>query len=267
MTGEIKYYTEDGFLKRDNLGAFYGFFTRLGGMSSGIYKSLNCGVGSHDLFEYILHNRVAVAREAKLDANNLLSVYQEHGSHVIVVKSLWTDRPHGDAMVTDQQGIGLGILTADCTPVLFHGMKENGEPVIGAAHAGWKGALGGVLDNTVSAMQDLGAQKPTIRACVGPCIGKASYEVSSDFIDPFLEENQESERFFHSALQEGHAMFDLGGYCAWRLARENVAQIAILDKDTYGNEEEFFSYRRSVHKGEEDYGRQISVISIRKNIN
>lgn len=263
MSGELKYYTEDSFLKRDHADAFYGFFTRLGGMSAGIYKSLNCGVGSQDPFEHVLHNRVAVAREAKIDANNLLSVYQEHGSHVVNVQKIWTDRPRGDAMVTDMKGVGLGILTADCTPVLFYGTKHNGQPVIGAAHAGWKGALGGVLGNTVSMMQKLGAIKPTIRACVGPCIGKSSYEVSSDFILPFLEDHHESDRFFHSALQEGHAMFDLGGYCAWRLARENVAHIAILDKDTYSNEEEFFSYRRSVHKAEEDYGRQISVIAIR----
>ncbi len=263
MKQEIKYYTEDSFLNRDNEDAFYGFFTRLGGMSTGIYKGLNCGVGSNDPFEHVLHNRVAVAREAKVDVNNLLSVYQEHGSHVVEVKSVWTDRPRGDAMVTDKAGIGLGILTADCTPVLFFGRKEDGAPVIGAAHAGWKGALGGVLGNTVKAMQGLGAQKPTIRACIGPCIGNSSYEVSSEFIAPFFVENHESERFFHSASQEGHAMFDLGGYCAWRLARENVAQIAILDKDTYSNEDEFFSYRRSVHKAEDDYGRQISVISIR----
>mgnify|MGYP003663034631 CR=1 FL=1 len=264
MTSEIKYHTEDGFLKRDDKAAFYGFFTRTGGVSSGLYRSLNCGVGSQDPSEYVFHNRIAVARKAGINARHLLSVYQVHGSQVMRADKPWTERPRADAMVTDKAGIGLGILTADCAPVLFIGQKESGASVIGAAHAGWKGAFSGVLGNTVTAMIELGARKETIRACVGPCIGKRSYEVTTGFIPPFMQENEESERFFHSAANEGHALFDLAGYCAWRLAREGLKNVSIIDKDTYNNEEEFFSYRRATHKKEPDYGRQVSVITIRE---
>lgn len=264
MAENINYYTEDSFIDRNDRSVFYGFFNRRGGISTGLYCSLNCGIGSQDPSENVLLNRMAIAREASINTRYLLSTYQVHGAKVIYVENPWTDRPHADAMVTDKQGLGLGILTADCAPVLYVGNKVDGEPVIGAAHAGWKGALSGVLGNTVTAMQELGAQKETISACVGPCIGKAFYEVSSGFILPFVDENEESERFFHAASREGAAMFDLAGYCAWRLARNGVNRVSILDKDTYSNEEEFFSYRRSTHKNEEDYGRQISVITIRQ---
>ena len=264
MPDKIKYYTEDNFLDRDDSTVLYGFFTRLGGVSSGIYDSLNCGTGSEDKPDHVFRNRAAVADELGITAENLLSTYQVHDSKVVHVTKPWVDRPHADAMVTDRHGIGIGVLTADCTPVLFVGKKTDESPVIGAAHAGWKGALSGVLDNTILAMVGLGVQKESIRACVGPCIGKNAYEVSSDFIIPFIKESEESERFFHAASKEGHAMFDLPGYCAWRLAREGVKQVSILDKDTYTNENEFFSYRRSVHREEEDYGRQISVITIHK---
>ncbi len=264
MPSNIKFYTDNSFIPHDNSGdVTYGFFTRLGGHSSGVYKGLNCGIGSNDCAETVMNNRKIVAKEIGVSVDNLLSTYQVHGSKVIFVKEAWAERPNGDAMVTDKRGFALGVLTADCTPVLFVGKKANGDSVIGAAHAGWKGAVSGVLENTVSEMLNLGAQKETIKVCIGPCIGKASYEVSKEFIRPFLDHNEESERFFHASSNKGHLMFDIGGYCAWRLALLGIRSVSILDKDTYLNEVEFYSYRRSVHRGEVDYGRQISVIAIR----
>jgi len=262
MTQDIKFYTADGFCTAENKNIFHGFFTRLGGKSSDVYLGLNCGIGSGDAADNVFDNRALVAQYAGVTAENLLSVYQEHGPNVVHVTQSWDERPKADAMVTDKLGYALGILTADCAPVLFHGQKEDGSPVIGAAHAGWKGALSGVLCGTIAAMVQLGAQHKTIEASVGPCIGKQSYEVSVDFVEPFLEENDESERFFHAGSKEGHLMFDLAGYCAWRLVRAGVGSVSLLDKDTYSNEEEFYSYRRMTHNQEKDYGRQISVISI-----
>ena len=262
MQKNLKFYTENNFVSSDDTSVSYGFFTRIGGGGTGIYKGLNCGTGSNDLPDNIVKNRNLVAKEIGVDSNNLLSTYQVHGSKVILVKKAWSERPQADAMVTDIAGLALGILTADCIPVLFVGKKENGEAVIGAAHAGWKGAVYGVLENTVSEMVKLGTQKETIKACVGPCIGRNFYEVSGNFIEPFIEHNEESERFFYASSNTGHFMFDIGGYCAWRLAIEGISNISILDKDTYSNEDEFYSYRRSVHSGQDDYGRQISVIAI-----
>lgn len=262
MTQDIKFHTADGFCNTHDKGIFHGFFTRAGGQSSDVYAGLNCGIGSGDIAANVIANRALVARRAGVAAENLLSVYQEHGPNVVHVTQSWSERPKADSMVTDKPGYALGILTADCAPVLFYGVKEDNSPVIGAAHAGWKGALSGVLCGTVSEMMQLGAQHSSIQACVGPCIGKQSYEVSADFVEPFLEENEESERFFHAASKEGYLMFDLAGYCAWRLARASVGSVSILDKDTYANEEEFYSYRRMTHQQEEDYGRQISVIAI-----
>ncbi|MCB1783314.1 MAG: peptidoglycan editing factor PgeF [Alphaproteobacteria bacterium] len=244
---------------------FNGFFGRKGGISDDVYRSLNCGLGSDDEPDNIARNRALVAKASGVSPENLISLYQVHSAQCITVTKIWPNdeqRPKADAFVTDQTGAALGILTADCAPVLFAGQKENGAPVIGAAHAGWRGAISGVLEQTVTAMQNLGAQPETLSACVGPCIGKASYEVSQDFIIPFLEENDESERFFHPARKEGHAMFDLPGYCAWRLARTGLKKIEILDQDTCAREEDYFSYRRATLRKEKDYARQISVIAI-----
>ncbi len=263
MNNDIKKYTKNNFINSDDTDISYGFFTRIGGVSTGIYKGLNCGTGSNDLPDNIIRNRYLVAKEIGVGSSNLLSTYQVHGSKVINVKKAWSERPQGDAMVTDKSGIALGILTADCTPVLFVGKKESGCAVVGVAHAGWKGAVHGVLENTISGIISLGAQKQTIKACVGPCIGRNYYEVSEDFIEPFIKHNKESERFFYESSNMGHLMFDIGGYCVWRIAIKGVKNISILDKDTYSNEDEFYSYRRSIHKGECDYGRQISVIAIR----
>ncbi|PCI56168.1 MAG: hypothetical protein COB36_05135 [Alphaproteobacteria bacterium] len=267
MSSDVKYYTENTFVKPENSDVFHGFFTRHGGVSASPFAGLNCGLGSDDHKGDIQANRQLVAEATGLSsAENLLSLYQVHGAKVVYVDKPWSanGRPKADGFVTDQMDIGLAILTADCAPALFMGYKDNGDPVIGAAHAGWKGALGGVLGNVVEAMENLGVSKNSINACVGPCISKSSYEVSLDFIDPFIEENEESERFFFSGSKEGHVMFDLTGYCAWRLFRAEVKKISLLDRDTYSGETDFFSYRRATHRNEEGYGRQISVICINK---
>lgn len=255
--------TQDRFTDADST-LFHGYFMRKGGQSKGVFESLNCGPGSGDEADVVATNRAIVANLAGVRAENLLSVHQVHCADCIEVKNGWslTDRPKADAMVTDQAGFALGILTADCAPVLFYGVKSDGSPVIGAAHAGWKGALGGVLDNTVKEMQRLGAND--IKACVGPCISRTSYEVSVDFVEPFLDDHDDSNRFFQSASRAGHLMFDLAGYCAWRLFRSGIKSAALMDRDTYTLEADFFSYRRATHRHEPDYGRQISVISIKE---
>lgn len=245
-------------------GLFHGFFTRRGGVSAGVYAALNCGPGSNDAADLVQRNREIVAQTAGCAPEDLLSLYQMHSAECVVAcQSLGTDRPKGDAMVTDVPGLALGILTADCAPVLFHGQKADGTPVIGAAHAGWGGALKGVLDNSVQEMIALGAQPASIKAAIGPCIAQASYEVREEFAAPFYEQDEESERFFMLARREGHLMFDLAGYCALRLSKAGVMDISIKDLDTYAHEADFFSYRRTTHRGETDYGRQISLITIR----
>lgn len=244
----------------------YGFYTRKGGVSGGDYSSLNCGIGSDDMPENIRVNRELVAGDIGVQAQNLLSVYQIHSATCISVSNLWSNdaRPQGDAMVTDKAGLALGILTADCAPVLFYGQKSDGSLVIGAAHAGWKGALGGVLEATTDAILALGAQLSSIKACVGPCISSSSYEVSMDFCEPFIEHHDESVRFFRSGAKEGSLYFDLPAYCAWRLFQHHVKSITLMDKDTYSDAQNFYSYRRMTHEGRTEYGRQISVISIKE---
>ncbi len=259
------YYTQKGFVA-DEIPVFHGYFTRKGGASEGDFSALNCGPGSGEDMNIVQQNRNLVAREASVDPARLVSVHQEHGVNCVTVKEPWPldFRPKADAMVTDVQGIALGILTADCAPVLLWGLNAENQPIIGAAHAGWKGALGGVLESTLKSMELLGVSKELVRACVGPCIGRTSYEVSVEFSEPFLEEHDESGRFFHAGEKAGHLMFDLAGYCAWRLFRSGLRSIALMDKDTYVLEDVFYSYRRATHRGEQSYGRQISVIAIRQ---
>ncbi len=257
------FYTDPSFAARLNGDVFHGFFSRRGGKSAAPYNSLNCGIGSDDDPHKVAANRAIVAATAGVDGDALLSVFQVHGADVIHVGAKWNERPKADAMVTDHPNIALGILTADCTPVLFSGQKADGSMVVGAAHAGWKGALGGVLDNVVLKMVAMGAVQNTVQACVGPCISKASYEVTHEFANPFLDENDESERFFYDGSKQGHLFFDLSGYCAWRLFRAQVKNISIMDMDTYKNEDDFFSYRRATHRNTQEYGRQISVIGIK----
>ena len=246
-------------------GLFHGFFSRRGGVSKGIYASLNCGPGSDDNPAHVLQNRKVVSEVIGCEPQSLLSLHQIHSAECLQVTESWDsdNRPQADAMVSDVPGLALGVLTADCGPVLLHGVKTSGEPVVGAAHAGWGGAVNGVLEATLEKMKSLGAEAESIQACVGPCIGQASYEVGEDFIKPFAQEDEQAEKFFKSARREGHMMFDLPGYIAFRLARTGVKNVYIKDLDTYFNEEDFFSYRRTTHRHEKDYGRQISVIMIK----
>ncbi|MCB1532541.1 MAG: peptidoglycan editing factor PgeF [Alphaproteobacteria bacterium] len=240
----------------------HGFFGRQGGVSEGIYESLNCGQGSGDDPAHVEENRARVAAKLGVGRARLLSLYQIHSDVCLRVTEGWEERPEADAHVTDRPGLALSILTADCAPVLFYGEKDDGAPVIGAAHAGWRGAFGGVLESTVGAMKDLGAKPASIRAAIGPCIAKASYEVDDGFVQRFIETDEANEHFFGAAARAGHAMFDLAGYAAARLARAGVKNVSILDLDTCADEAAFFSYRRKTHRNEPDYGRQISAIVI-----
>jgi YfiH family protein len=242
-------------------GVRHGFFGRAGGASGGIYGGLNCGVGSSDNPADVKANRDAVAALMGVEGASVLSLYQVHGDVCLKVKEPHKDRPQADAQVTDVPGLAISILTADCAPVLFYGKNDKG-PVIGAAHAGWKGALGGVLDSTVYAMEEYGVKAKDIRAAIGPCISKRSYEVGQDFAAPFLDEDPENERFFMSGVGEGKLMFDLPGYCAARLYNCGLTNVVLTGVDTYSREQDYFSFRRATHRKEPDYGRQISLIVI-----
>ncbi len=262
---EAHYHQVSQFVGDDVTDVFHGFFGRNGGVSTGIHSSLNCGEGSDDNPGHVTQNRKIVAGAAGAEVSKMLSLYQMHSDKCVTVDQPWLpqDKPKADAMVTDKAGLLLGVLTADCAPVLFHGRKSDGAPVIGAAHAGWRGAFGGVLQSTVGAMQELGAEISSLKACVGPCIGKASYEVDQGFFEEFVKREDEYERFFGAASHEAHYMFDLAGFCAFTLARAGLKHVYIKDLDTYFNEEDFFSYRRTTHRQEDDYGRQISTIMIK----
>ncbi len=237
----------------------HGFFTRQGGGSSGMYASLNTGLGSDDDREIVLSNRSRVAKA--LGADDLVTPYQHHSNHVMVVTKAWDwcDPPRADASVTASEQIAIAINTADCTPVLFS--SSDGQ-VIGAAHAGWKGALGGVLEATVDKMETLGARRSNITAVIGPTISKVNYEVGPEFHRRFVDEDARNGQFFRVSMRAQHFMFDLPGYVADRLSQLGLRSIDDLALCTYGDEERFFSYRRTTHRGEPDYGRQMSAIMI-----
>jgi YfiH family protein len=240
-------------------GLRHGFFTRQGGVSGGIYASLNCGPGSRDDAENVRENRGRVAEILGVKPDRLLSLSQQHTAAALTVKKPWdgTNQPQADAMVSSTPGLALGVLTADCAPVLF----ADGEArVIGAAHAGWRGALSGIVEATVKAMEQLGAKPERITAVIGPAISQKAYEVGSDYVERFRAEEPGSEAFFITDEASGEPHFDLPGYVGERLARAGVGQIADLGLCTYCEETRLFSYRRSQHHGEEDYGRQISAI-------
>lgn len=244
----------------------YGFYGRTGGVSEGFYSSLNCGSGSNDAPDAVAENRSIVARDLCGKDAAISTLWQCHTPDCFAINTHVLEgdqRPKGDALATDVAGLAIGVLTADCGPVLFAGKKSDGSPVVGAAHAGWGGALGGVLENTVARMGELGAAPETITACVGPCIGVASYEVQEAFPRSFLIKHEDAEHFFKSARKAGHLMFDLSGYIAYRLSLAGVRTVGLMGVDTYANEAECFSYRRTTHRGEGDYGRQISAIVIR----
>jgi YfiH family protein len=239
-------------------GIVHGFFGRTGGVSTGLYDSLNCGPGSKDDPEAVKENRHRVAQALRREAE-LVTLSQIHSANVHVIPA-WEGRPAGDAMVTNTPGLALGILTADCAPVLLADPKAR---VIGAAHAGWKGALSGVLEATVAAMEKLGAQKGRIAAAIGPCISQQNYEVGFDFRDRFLEDGGlRMRKFFVPSDKEGHYRFDLESYAAHRLALAGVESVEKLGVCTYPAENGFFSFRRTTHAQEPDYGRQVSAILI-----
>ena len=237
----------------------HGFAGRRGGVSVGIYAGLNVGLGSQDDRAAVLRNR-DLARDAVMPGAPLVTVHQVHSPDVVTVGSAIADaeRPAADAMVTDRPGLLLGILTADCVPVLF---ADTAAGVVGAAHAGWKGAIGGVTDRTILAMEALGAQRDRVACAIGPCIGRVSYEVTLDFAERFERDDADNARFF-TAGRLGHVQFDIAAYVASRLAAAGVGRIDLLEKDTYSQPDRFFSYRRSCHRGEADYGRQVSMIGL-----
>ncbi|MEK7342718.1 MAG: peptidoglycan editing factor PgeF [Pseudomonadota bacterium] len=237
----------------------HGFAGRRGGVSEGVHGGLNVGLGSADDRAAVLRNR-DLARDALLPGAALVTVRQVHSADVVTVRAPIAEeaRPPADAMVTDRAGLVLGILTADCVPVLFADAEAG---VVGAAHAGWKGAIGGVTDATIAAMVALSARVERIACAIGPCIGRASYEVSDEFAARFEGEDAANERFFTPG-RAGHQQFDIAAYVAARLAGAGIGRIAMLDEDTYSQPDRFFSYRRACHRGEADYGRQISMIAL-----
>ncbi len=240
----------------------YGFYTRQGGVSSGLYDSLNCAPHSQDNPEHIAENRRRVSQD--LGGDCLSTLKQIHSPVCrMVVQTPALSADEGDALVTRTAGHVLGVLTADCGPALFYGEDKKGNPVIGAAHAGWGGALRGVLESTIEKLQALGAIKETIHAALGPCIGPKSYEVDVSFQTPFVDEDKTSLRFFHEGKDDSKLMFDMPSYIIYRLQRDGIAHTAVLGHDTYDMEQDYFSFRRATHRGEKDYGRQISAIMIR----
>ena len=235
----------------------HGFFTRKGGASSGIFKGLNCGFGSSDQKDVVSINRARVAEAMQVQKDHLITLHQHHSADVVTVTGPLEGAPKADAMVTKTPGLALGILTADCQPVLFAD-AENG--VIGGAHAGWGGAIVGVLEATIDAMEDLGAQRQHIQAVIGPCISQAAYEVGPEFLDRFVDEDPENARFFANG-QDDRYQFDLPSYGLHRL-REAGVEAEWIRQCTYSDPNRYFSYRKSVHEKDGDYGRLIATICL-----
>jgi YfiH family protein len=234
----------------------HGFFTRAGGASSGIFAGLNCGAGSSDQTDVVAINRARVADAMGAEPSHLMGVHQIHSADAIVVDGPSSDRPKADALVTRTPGLALSILTADCQPVLFAD-AENG--VVGAAHAGWRGAVDGVLEATVAAMETLGAKRDAITAVIGPTISQAAYEVGPEFVERFSDTDPDTLRFFAGGDGD-RAQFDLPAYGLHRLREAGVGHAEWTRHCTYSDPDRFFSYRRSVHAKEADYGRLISAI-------
>lgn len=242
-------------------GIRHGFFTRQGGCSDGIFASLNCGLGSGDDGDRVRRNRALVAEKLDVAADRLVTVYQHHSSDVVEVSEPWATeaRPKADAMVTAARGLAIGVLTADCGPILF---ADSEAGVIGAAHAGWKGALGGVTESILAAMEKLGARRNRIVAVLGPTISQAAYEVGPEFPEHFLDADGGNKKFFRPSERAHHSYFDLPGYLTARLRSEGVGHVADLGLCTLTHETRFFSYRRATHRREPDYGRLISAITL-----
>lgn len=242
-------------------GIRHGFFTREGGVSGGIYASLNGGVGSKDDAGHVVENRARMAAALGVAPERFLTCYQIHSPQVVVVETPWTaqTRPHADAIVTRMRSLAIGVSTADCGPILLADPKAH---VIGAAHAGWRGALGGVIEAAIGAMEQLGARRPEIRAALGPMIRQQNYEVGADLIARFDAEDAASHRFFAPAARAGHAMFDLAGYIGSRLSRTGIRHVEDLGHCTYADPARFFSFRRTTHRSEPDYGRHVNAIAL-----
>jgi hypothetical protein len=243
-------------------GLRHAFFSRQGGVSGGLFESLNCGFGSGDAAEAVARNRAIATERLGLSPDRLVTCYQVHSNTVVTVEKPWphSAAPRADGLVTCGSGIALGILTADCAPILFADGMAN---VIGAAHGGWRGALGGIVEAVLDRMEALGAKRARIRAGIGPCIGQRSYEVGPEFPLPFLSDDPASEAYFAPALRTGHLMFDLPGYIGGRLAGAGVAAIDRAARDTVAEDKHFFSYRRACLRGEPVYGRALSAIALR----
>lgn len=242
----------------------HGFFGRTGGVSEGLYASLNCGPGSRDARANVIENRRRVLEKLAGGADaKLVTLYQIHSPHAVAVTAPWEigEQPQADAMATNVPGIALGILTADCAPVL---LADNEAGVIGAAHAGWKGAAGGVIAAVVKAMEELGASRARIRAAIGPAISQTNYEVGPEFRTHFVEMDSAHARFFEAGSRPDHWQFDLEGFVADRLAEAQIRDVERLATCTYADADAFFSYRRTTHRGEPDYGRDISAIMLKR---
>jgi polyphenol oxidase len=242
-------------------GIRHAFFTREGGVSQGpVYASLNGGQGSHDDKAHVAENRRRMAEHLAVAPERFLNVWQVHSPDVVTVDGPWTgDRPKADALATATPGLAISIATADCGPVLFADAEAR---VIGAAHAGWKGAFTGVLEATIEAMEKLGARRKAVTATIGPMLSQANYEVGPEFVARFLDQDAAHARFFRPSPKEGHAMFDLPAYNVMRLKRAGVGIVNDLAICTYADEQRFYSYRRTTHRAEPDYGRLISAVVI-----
>lgn len=241
-------------------GLRHAFFTREGGVSGGIYGSLNGGVGSNDDPAHVEENRRRMASRLGVSPVRFLTLWQTHSPDVVVASEPWQggSRPRADAIVTRSEGLAIGATAADCGPVLF---VDPGARVIGAAHAGWKGALSGILESTIAAMEQLGAARSDIVAAIGPLIRQHSYEVGGEFVERFIEADAGHGRFFIPSAREGHSMFDLAGFIRMRLENSGISVIDDSGIDTY-SDERFYSYRRSVHRQEPDYGRHVHSIAL-----
>jgi hypothetical protein len=242
-------------------GIRHAFFTRSGGVSQGVYTSLNGGVGSNDAPDKVAENRARMAAALGVAPDRLLTAYQIHSPDVVVADQPWTleTRPRADAIVTRTPALAIGVSTADCGPLLLADAKAR---VIGAAHAGWRGALTGVIEAAIAAMENLGAERSRIAAALGPTIRQPNYEVGAEFVERFLAADADNARFFAPSDRAGHAMFDLAGYIAARLQRAGIGNFEDLGLCTYAEPERFFSYRRTTKLGEPDYGRHINAIAL-----
>ncbi|HEX5211433.1 MAG TPA: peptidoglycan editing factor PgeF [Pseudolabrys sp.] len=239
----------------------HAFFTRAGGVSQGVYASLNGGVGSRDAPGDVAENRARMAAALGVTPERFLTAHQIHSPEVVVADEPWTHetRPRADAIVTHKPKLAIGVSTADCGPLLF---ADSQAGVVGAAHAGWRGALTGVIEATIAAMEKLGAERARIVAALGPTIGQPNYEVGPEFVVRFLAAGSDNERFFAPSKRAGHAMFDLAGYIADRIRRAGIATFEDLALCNYADPERFFSYRRTTKLGEADYGRHVNAIAL-----